>query len=543
MTTKGLTALSALFFALSVFGQSPEWKTVQEPIRENRQIIPSSYELLGVDLDELKTYLLQAPSGTGILPKYSDFILSIPTPDGEMADFRITQTPVMAPELQERYPQIRTFTGQGTGAYAGALAKFDFTTKGFHAQILLSGKSYYIDPYSPEDLEIYLVYSREAFYASTDKSMPQCTVEDGHVSAPPAPEDWFDGTDPQGRPIPVLSQPQGIDRTVNGSQLRTYALALACTGEYASFHGGTTTAVMSAFTTTMNRVNGLFERDLSLTMVMVADNDELINLNAATDPYTNSDVFALLEENQTVCDAEIGSANYDIGHVFGTSGGGVAYIQAVCDNSIKAGGVSSLPNPVGDPFDVDYVCHELGHQWGANHTQNNACNRSSGAAYEPGSASTIMGYAGICPPNLQFNSDDHFHNHSFNEMYSFSVLGSGNTCATTSSTGNIPPSLSVPTGGFFIPISTPFELTATATDPDDDELSYCWEQYDLGPATASGDANLTNPSGNAPIFRSWSPTSNPTRVFPRLSDLVNNTTVIGELLPTYSRDLTFRCNS
>src|SRR6056297_310062 len=152
-----------------------------------------------------------------------------------------------------------------------------------------------------------------------------------------------------------------------------------------------------------------------------------------------------------------------------------------------------------------------------------------------------MGYAGICPPNIQSNSDDHFHNHSFNEMYSFSVNGSGNSCATISSTGNTPPDVTLIPGGFFIPIETPFELTSDATDVDNDELTYCWEQYDLGPATASSDDDLTNPSGNAPIFRSFSPVSSPTRVFPRITDLVNNTTIIGEHLPTYSRDLTFRC--
>src|SRR5690606_7688340 len=138
----------------------------------------------------------------------------------------------------------------------------------------------------------------------------------------------------------------------------------------------------------------------------------------------------------------------------------------------------------------------------------------SGAAFEPGSASTIMGYAGICAPNIQNNSDDHFHNHSYNEMVNFTVNGNGNSCAVTSSNGNTPPSVTVPAGGFFIPKQTPFELIAAATDPDDDMLTYCWEQYDLGPATASVDANLTDPSGNAPIFRSWPPTANDTRVFP-----------------------------
>ena len=153
-----------------------------------------------------------------------------------------------------------------------------------------------------------------------------------------------------------------------------------------------------------------------------------------------------------------------------------------------------------------------------------------------------MGYAGICAPNLQSNSDDHFHNYSINEMVAFTVNGNGNTCASTSATGNGIPTVSGGVDGLTIPISTPFELTATGSDPDGDAVTYNWEQYDLGPSTASGDNNLTNPSGNQPIFRSFSSTTSPTRTFPRLQDLVNNTTTIGEHLPTYTRGLQFKCS-
>ena len=536
-----LTLLLIAFASVSLFSQSAAWKDIPEPTQLRKTINVKTYRTVSVDFESLKSELLQAPAEADVSTRSTDFTISLPNPDGGTWSFTLVESPVMARELQSRYPNIRTFSGEGTDTYGDATVRLDFTLKGFHAQVLIAGKSYYIDPYSNSDLNIYIVYSREAFYAENSAHIPSCEVYgEGLLDEPRPSNPPTDFRENNPEIYSKWAKAQSSNRATNGTQLRTYRLALACTGEYAQFHGGNVPSVMSAFTTSMNRVNGVFERDVSLRMVMVSNTDNLIYLDSGSDPYTNGSGGAMLGENIATCNSVIGSANYDIGHVFSTGGGGVAYLNSPCGSS-KAGGVTGRGAPVGDPFDIDYVAHEMGHQWGANHTQNNSCNRSSGAAYEPGSASTIMGYAGICAPNIQNNSDAHFHNHSYNEIVNFTVNGNGNSCAVTSSTNNTPPTVTVPAGGFFIPKETPFELTGTATDPDDDNLTYCWEQYNLGPATAGGDNNLTNPSGNAPIFRSWPPVSNPTRVFPRISDLVNNTTVIGELLPTYSRDLTFRC--
>ena len=331
-------------------------------------------------------------------------------------------------------------------------------------------------------------------------------------------------------------------KTSSGTELRTYRLALAVTGEYTAFHGGTVTGAMAAMNTSMNRINGVYEREVAIRMVLVADNDLLVYTNAAEDPYTNDDGGTLLSENQSNIDAVIGSANYDIGHVFSTAGGGVAVLGSVCRGD-KAHGVTGRSAPIGDPFDIDFVAHEIGHQFGATHTFNNSCggNRYGGGAYEPGSGSTIMAYGGLCAPNLQSSGDGYFHNASYNEIVNFSVNGGGNACATIKQTGNSPPSVTMPQANLSIPISTPFELTMVGSDLDQDALTYIWEQFDLGPATASGDDDLSQPSGNQPIFRSWPPsTTGATRVFPRSTDLIANTTVIGERLPTYARDLTFK---
>lgn len=531
MTKFILTTCFVFFLNLILFSQAAVWNEIPDPRRETQQIFPSSYLTMAVDFEALKAQLLAAPAeGTDL--RSSQFAIPLPTPDGGRAEFKIVESSIMAPDLQARYPEIRTFIGVGVGEYEGARVSLDFTLKGFHAQILIEGKSYYIDPLSPGDLNTYMVYSREAFFKANTKNIPSCEVENVGVPQP--------GTTGTGNKS-YIGNDIVVPQISNGTQLRTYRLALACTGEYAQFHGGTVPLVLSAMTTTMNRVNGIFRSDVCLRMLLVANNDDLIFLDPVTDGYSNNNGSSMLGQNQTKVDAIIGSSNYDIGHVFSTGGGGIAGLGVVCNNVNKARGVTGQSNPIGDPFDVDYVAHEIGHQWDANHTQNNSCNRSTSSAFEPGSASTIMGYAGICSPNLQSNSDAYFHNHSFNEIVEYSVNGFGNSCAVTTSAANTAPSLTVPASGFSIPKSTPFELSASATDVELDAMTFCWEQYDLGPATAAGDNLLTNPSGNAPIFRSWNPTPSGTRVFPRLSDLVNNTTTIGEHLPTYGRDLTFKC--
>ena len=159
--------------------------------------------------------------------------------------------------------------------------------------------------------------------------------------------------------------------------LRTYRLAMAATGEYTQFHGGTVNDALSAIVTTMNRVAGIYEDELSVSFTLISNTDEVIYTDGATDPYTNSSGSTMLNENQANLDNVIGSGNYDIGHVFSTGGGGIARLQSVCTASFKAQGVTGLGSPVGDPFDVDYVSHEIGHQFGGNHTFNN-CSNSAG---------------------------------------------------------------------------------------------------------------------------------------------------------------------
>ncbi|MEI2747185.1 MAG: reprolysin-like metallopeptidase [Ferruginibacter sp.] len=326
--------------------------------------------------------------------------------------------------------------------------------------------------------------------------------------------------------------------------LRSYRLAVACTGEYAQAVGGTTAPLLhSAIVTSVNRVNGVYEQEVSVRLVLIANNNLIEFLTPAGDQFTGNDnATILINESQTVINNNIGSANYDIGHTFSTGGGGLAQLGCVCTAN-KARGITGLPNPVGDAYDIDFVAHEIGHQFGGQHTFNantGNClgNGSATANAEPGSGSTIMAYAGICTNtnDLQPNSDPHFHAISFDQIGTFTRSGSGSTCGTTINTGNTAPVVNAGSD-YTIPVSTPFMLTGTATDANNDVITYSWEQIDVGGTFSNWNA----PSGaTAPLFRSFRPSTSNTRIFPRMSDIVNNVTTIGEVLPATARTVKFR---
>ncbi|MFA5011537.1 MAG: reprolysin-like metallopeptidase [Ignavibacteria bacterium] len=479
-----------------------------------RVIIPEEYRTLTLNIPEIRNVLNSAPQEKNVFASNSNTILYLPLPEGGFSKFRIVESPTMDEGLAVKYPEIKTYTAQGIDD-PYATAKIDITPLGFHAMILTAGNSIFIDPYAKGDILNYISYYKSKIIP---RESFQCDVINKEEDS---------------------KHEHGTTRVLLEGQLRTYRTAIATTGEYTTYHGGTVAAGLAAVVTALNRVNGVYEKEVSIRMVLIPNNDLLIYTNASTDPYSNTNGNAMLSQNITTCNNIIGSANYDIGHVFSTGGGGVAYLSSVC-GSQKAGGVTGLPSPIGDPFYIDYVAHEMGHQYGANHTFNSttgSCgggNRNAVTAYEPGSGSTIMAYAGICSPNdLQNNSDAYFLAKSLDEIIQFSN-GGGNSCAVVTNTGNFNPVVTLGPGGQTIPKSTPFTLTGTATDANNDPLTYCWEQYDLGPA-----GSWNAPTGNAPLFRSFNPVTTGTRTFPKLSSLLNNVQVIGEVLPTYTRNLSF----
>jgi hypothetical protein len=473
------------------------------------RIHASAYQVFQLDVNSIRAALEGVTYREGIL---NGFIASIDFPyaDGTIHQFTAKRNQTMHPAYNAKFPELMTLDAYSTDG-SGAYGKWDITPAGLHAMIFIPGQStIFIDPMFEGNNEYYIVYRKRDFIS--DKIM-QCDVEN------------FDETKPS----------QNNKSMFGTCELRTYRLALSATAEYTTFHGGTVALAAAAQVVTMNRVNGVYEKDIAITMVIIPNNNSLIYTTAATDPYTNGTPGTMINQNQTNVDAVIGSSNYDIGHVFGTNSGGLAGLGVVCTGGQKARGVTGSGAPIGDPFDIDYVAHEMGHQFGGNHTQNNNCNSVAAARREPGSASTIMGYAGICAPNVQNNSDDYFHGYNLQEI-SNEILSNGHQCEVITALNNTPPVINSTSGNIVVPISTPFILTAHASDVDGDVLSYLWEQMDNEATTQPPVATATG----GPNFRSFDPSLDSNRYFPNLASLASNGPFTWEVLPSVARVMDFR---
>ena len=525
-TTTTLPALLFLFLGLGnlAFASSKDWTKVsisKLQVPYPNYIKTKKAEYLKLDLTQLKAeFALSPKERPEKLRKYGK-IISLPMPNGTEQKFAFCSYDMMEEGLKGKWDFVRTYTGQGIDDPT-ATCKIDFTSFGFHSQILSANGDFYIDPIFHGNSEFYQVYNKEDLIKTPEQAF-RCEVESS---------DHSNDQNKSGGPVQVQA---------TGDIRRVYRTAIATTAEYTSFHGGAIQAA-SAVVTSLNRVNGVYEKELSVRLILVANNNLLINTSVNGDPFTNSSGPTMLGQNQTYITTTIGATNFDIGHVFSTGGGGIAGLGVVCSSSQKARGVTGSNSPVGDPFNIDYVAHEMGHQFAGEHTFNSesgSCsgNRSSTCAYEPGSGTTIMAYAGICSPeDLQTNSNAYFVFKSYEQIAQFTNFNGGNSCPVKQNTGNTAPTIPALSTGFTIPINTPFKLTAPqATDPDGDTLTFCWEQFDLGPSGIPSTA-----TGNAPILRSFSPVTSRERIFPRPINLLVNTANIGERLPSYARGLKFK---
>ncbi|MDH6253076.1 hypothetical protein M2347_002803 [Chryseobacterium sp. H1D6B] len=500
-----LLFLAVLIVSASGFAQQNQWSRIsQKDVREARErsVKVSDFELLRLNTDELKLQLSNAPDRNK-MPSAKGVLIRFPNQRGTFDTFEVVEASTMHPELQSRYSDIRSYMGHKVGDPATKI-RFTYDSYfGLNAIVRSIKGMYYIDSYS-KDNKNYMVYDRNN--ASSSRAF-QCLFKEDETLK--------------------QSIEAGMQhKTVVDGLLRRYRLAITTTTEYTAYiaqqagvGAGTDAqkkaAVLAAVNLVVNRVNEVFENDISVTLQLIPNTDLLFFIN--DDTFNALDAYQMIDENQTVADNAVGAANYDIGHLFFQASqgndNGLAYTPAVCDNNVKAGGVTGSAIPVGDPFAIDYVAHEMGHQFGANHTQNNACNRNTNTSIEPGSASSIMGYAGICPPNVQNNSDAYFHSISINEMYT-KITGTGN-CGVNTATGNNEPAANAGPDKT-IPKETPFALTGIGNDPDGDAVTYNWEQIDFGAAQMP--PRPANAVG--PMFRSLLATTSPTRYFPRLSTIV-----------------------
>ncbi|MGI8638447.1 MAG: reprolysin-like metallopeptidase [Pyrinomonadaceae bacterium] len=503
---------------------------------------PGKYLVYRLNRKLLDNSLAEVPMEFTEAARNTETILEVPTPDGKFERFRIQETALLAPEVAAQFPTWKYFVGQGIDDPT-ATASFDTNDLGFHGYVSGVNGTYLIDPYSQTDKENYIVYYKGGVGGSRDGF--SCQVkgladESFRLLAPAAPAAFS-----------------------NGSILRTLKSAWSLTKEYTAFFGNNKNTAFAALGTTVSRMNTIYRRDLAVSFVIVSDLRTVFDaandggFPAASDPNVAS---LSNRRNPVVLDTTYGQTSYDIGHVLSVtaSPNGLALSPSLCDNNpfpaptptptpptpspspsptppatSKAQGFTGAPTPQGDGFDVDYVAHEIGHQFAMSHTFNNdadgSCStREPDSAYEPASGITIMGYGGICAPrNLAENSIEYFNLRSFDQ--SLGYLQSTNPqqplpqpCGTTTATNNTPPTVTVAQASYTIPALTPFTLNATATDANGDALTYLWEEFDLGAATRSGGAVDSDNDGTArPIFRAYNPTTGGARTFPSLYYILN----------------------
>jgi hypothetical protein len=495
-------------------------KTVSKP---ERKIIPNKYKVFSLDFKSLKTNFKSASKRDQNNKLATSLLLDFPLDNGTTESFIVEKTNVLHPDLEAKYPEIQSFYGVSKKNPLNKIY-ISMSPEGFTG-VITGEKTIYIDPYSKSDVNNYIVYDRTDYERSPNDSFVCHTEMDEDVTK--------------------LTSSNSKTNNLKDSKLRTYRIAIACTSEYTAYYGNTIAGALAGINTTITRVNSVFRRDLGVQFQVVASNDRLIykdnfNKDASPDPdpYDNYDGSQMLGVNSGNIDGLLGTASYDIGHVFSTGGGGIAGVSPCTTTSGttsgKGRGVTGIVTPQFDPFDIDYACHEIGHQFGAGHTQNNSCQFAAASGLEPGSGSTIMGYAGICPPNIQNNCDAYFHAISIQQM---TAIINGNTCETETAIANTAPTVTALTN-YTIPKATPFILTGSGTDTDGDALTYSWEQMDGTTAGVTGTPSATRTTG--PNFRSFTPTTFPSRTFPNLNAIISNTTPTWEVLPSVARVLNFR---
>lgn len=524
--------LSALFTAAQ---QQPEWTPLHNEVdivtdkAVGRQSYPEAFRLFQANLGNIRQLMM---SITGTNASERKTTITLPAADGSMEKFEVVEASNFTAELQARFPEIRAFSGRSL-THPGSTLKISIDPDEIQTMVFRDGaETEYMEKYSA-DGSIYAVFRRQRAAGELPWT---CSTPDQQLAQS------------VNKGVQMFAVTNG-----SGNVLRTLRLAQSCNAEYANYFGAFSSAdvakVLAAFNATLTRCNGVYEKDLALHLNLIANTDKVIYYNPSTDPYTT--LSSWNNQLQSALTTNIGEANYDIGHMFGASGGGgnAGCIGCICVDGSKGKGITSPADniPKGDNFDIDYVAHEVGHQLGANHTFSHST-EGTGQNKEVGSGITIMGYAGITSHDVARHSIDIFHETSIEQIL---VNLNVKTCDVQTTTPNTAPTVTVPSG-FTIPISTPFALTGSATDAAGQSLTYCWEQNDNASSTQTGSNSVASPTKTGgPNWLTFYPTSSPTRIFPKLSTILSGANVTGpptgadagvniEALSSVARNLNFR---
>lgn len=458
--------------------------------------------------------------------------LQLPLPNGQWVTFTLAASPILSTPLASKYPELMTYSGEEVDKPQN-YGRFSLSPQGFFGFFQVENEWFLLSPEYRNSSDNYVVYR----YKDATETLPSELLEK-------ATETDFlviENTSPNA----VLQQ----KAAPTGEQIRTYRLAISTTGEYAQKQGGSVADVVAESMIVVNRINQILLTDLAVQFELI-DSEAVIFTDPQTDPYTNSDAATDIDINQTTLNNLIGQANYDIGHLLTTTGGGLAGVSVVCRSNSKALGTSGATNPSGERFYIDLLTHEIGHQLGARHSFNaqdesvcDASQRNAQSAFEPGGGSTIMSYAGLCSgQNLQTNSDPYFHGGSIEEIRNYVESFSGSSCGTVVQQNNAIPQIQLATTAYTIPANTPFVLNATANDADNDTLFYNWDQVNAG-GLNGGTANsaaMRSDNGNNPLFRSFPDSLSSARYFPQLSSVLSGQLTVGEVYPSTDRSLTLR---
>ncbi len=469
---------------------------------------------------------------------YTAPVITLPLPDGNDIRVRVTETQTLAPELANKFPDIKTFKLQGLDDQQGLIGRMDISQRGVYISVrTVTGKKLFIEPNTATRITTTtfdLNKDKPKYTSSWTENSSRSYKGTLSCQSPNHDDSYLLQTQNK------TSLAYKTTNTPNSSEkdLIIYRIAISATQSYVDAKGGTRSSAMRAIASTINRINQVYERDAGIRLEIVANNQRLIAPDSA--PFSGS-LDNMIAQNQLLVDREIGSQHYDVGHLFTARGGGLAYVHSACRAGVKARAASGNLSVGSERYSLEFVAHEIGHQFGATHTFNSneglctSSNRHSSTAYEPGSGSTIMSYIGICgADNIQNHADAMFHIGSVQQILQHKSIHYAKGCGVPVSAENNVPEVNAGSD-YIIPVNTPFELSGTASDVDKDHLLFSWQQVDAGIAS-----NVGVDKGNNALFRTYLPTTSKDRRFPRRNVGNRKGKIVGETLPQTNRLLHFK---